>query len=259
MFSWKNIERFTPGSTSKPLIIAHRGASGSAPENTLAAFRKALAEGADVIECDVRLTKDKEIVVIHDATLRRTTNGRGYVLDHTVEELQTLDAGAWFHRSFAGERIPTLREVLECVDGKVGMNIEIKPVSNKKIAGETVQSCLRTIQKFRAHPYVLLTSFQHSLLRLIKQYDPAAIVGLLYHPFHHVGTSPLRLAQRFDARVSICAVRFLRRKMVAEAHRNNIAVAAYTVDNEHNLQRCLTLGIEGIVTNYPRKMVELLG
>lgn len=256
-FSWNDI-RFKHKARYRPLIIAHRGASGSAPENTIAALRKAVTEGADAVECDVRLTNDKQIVVIHDATLRRTTSGRGYVSDHPLETLRSFDAGSWFHRSFAGERIPTLKEVLECIDGRVGLNIEIKSVPNKTAAKDIVQSCLTIIRKFRAHHYVLLTSFQHSLLKLIKQYDPSALVGLLYHPFHHGGKSPIRLAQRYDAGVSVCAVRFLRKAIVVEAHRHNIAVAAYTVNNRRQLKRCLTFGIEAIVTNVPGKMVKFL-
>lgn len=258
MFSWKDIARKVRTDGFRPLVIAHRGSSGSAPENTIAAFSQALLHGADAIECDVRLTSDNRVVVIHDATLKRTTNGTGYVYDHSLEELQSLDAGSWFHRRFAGERIPTLDAVLSLIDGKVGLNIEIKPVRDTAAARVIVERCLHLVRRFHAHRYVLLTSFQHSLLKLAKRYDAAVNVGLLYHPFHHVGTPPVKLAVRHEARVLVCSVQFLRRTMVDDAHRNSVAVAAYTVNSRKQLKRCLHVGVEGIVTNVPEKILKLL-
>jgi len=257
-FSWKHIEHQIRRDGFRPLIIAHRGSSASAPENTLAAFSLALEQGVDAIECDVRLTKDNHLVVIHDATLNRTTNGTGYVRDHTREELDALDAGSWFHRRFAGERIPTLDTVLSLVDGKKGVNVEIKPVESSAAAHAIVEQCLTLVRKFHAHRHVLLTSFQHSLLRLARRYDPAVNIGLLYHPVHHIGKSPIRLARQHDACVFVCSVRFLRRGVVADAHRSTIAVAAYTVNTRSQLQRCLRLGVEGIVTNVPEDILTLL-
>jgi glycerophosphoryl diester phosphodiesterase len=248
----------TRESGHRPLIIAHRGDSGNAPENTRAAFHQAIEKGAHVIECDVRLTKDHQLAVIHDATLRRTTNGEGYVRDHSLEELRSLDAGGWFHRSYAGERIPLLQEVLELTRGRVGLNIEIKPVLNRALAEVIVRGCLEVVQRYRAHNWVLLTSFQHSLLHVIRRRDASALVGLLYHPFHHAGVSPIRLAQRLEARVAVCAVRFLSKTLVEKAHRSHVAVAAYTVNNDRYLHRCLTLGIEGVVTNVPGEIIRIL-
>src|SRR5690625_6609337 len=110
----------------KPLIIAHRGASGNAPENTLAAFQLAVEEGADGIELDVHLSKDGELVVIHDDTLDRTTNGTGRVQDKDLDELKTYDAGSWFDSKFASERIPLLQEVIDILPDDVFLNVEIK-------------------------------------------------------------------------------------------------------------------------------------
>lgn len=257
-FSWKHIEREVPRDGFRPLIIAHRGSSGNAPENTLAAFSLALEHGVDAIECDVRLTKDNHLVVIHDATLNRTTNSTGYVRDHTLEQLKSLDAGAWFHRRFAGERIPTLEDVLALVDGKRGLNIEIKPVSNSTDATAIVQRCVTSLRKFRAQRYVLISSFQHSLLRLVRRYDAAVNIGLLYHPVHHLGKSPIRLARQHEACVFVCNARFLRPGVIIDAHRSNIAVAVYTVDTRNQLHRCLRMGVEGIVTNVPETILKLL-
>lgn len=107
-------------------IIAHRGASGYAPENTIAAFDLAVKMNADMIELDVQLTKDRQIVVIHDDRVDRTTNGSGFVKDFTLEELQKLDAGSWYGPAFQGERIPTLEAVLKRYHKKIGLLIELK-------------------------------------------------------------------------------------------------------------------------------------
>ena len=111
---------------SRPLVIAHRGASGSAPENTMAAFSLAVERGAEVVELDVQMTADGYPVVIHNATVNRTTDGTGLVREKTLAELQTLDAGSWFETRFAGERVPTLEEVVTWARGRVALAIEIK-------------------------------------------------------------------------------------------------------------------------------------
>lgn len=127
----KGVEMAFPYWTGKfpIMVIAHRGFSGQAPENTLASFQKAVELGSDMIELDVRFSKDGQVVVIHDDTIDRTTNGRGKVADYTLKELKQFDAGSWFAPQFSGERIPTLKEVLELVKGKVLVNIEIKDES----------------------------------------------------------------------------------------------------------------------------------
>src|SRR3972149_9393656 len=113
------------------MVIAHRGFSGQAPENTLASFKKARELGSDMIELDVRFSKDGHMVVMHDDTLDRTTNGRGKVADYTLKELKQLDAGSWFAPQFSDERIPNLNEVLELAKGKILVNIEIGTPSGK--------------------------------------------------------------------------------------------------------------------------------
>ena len=111
---------------TKPTVIAHRVFSAIAPENTLPVFQNAIDAGVDMIEFDIRLTRDKQFVVIHDATLERTTNGRGIVENHTLSELQTLDAGSWFGRKFAGTVLPSLGEALALCRNRILVNIEVK-------------------------------------------------------------------------------------------------------------------------------------
>jgi len=130
------------------MVIAHRGFSGAAPENTLAAFRKAIDVGSDLIELDIQLSKDGKIVVIHDEILGRATNGQGKVSDHTLQELKKLDAGSKFRAEFSGERIPTLQEVLDLAKGRVLVNIEIKdPTYGQYPITELADKALKEVKK----------------------------------------------------------------------------------------------------------------
>ncbi len=251
MFSWKQVD-------NRPLVIAHRGASAEAPENTFAAFERAIRQGADAIELDVRISRDRELVVIHDSSLRRTTNGKGHVRDLTVAELKQFDAGAWFDQPFIGERIPTLSEVFELVDERVGINIEMKSVRRKKDAERVIDRSLEIIRKYDAEDYVLLSSFQHSLVRLANRLNPRVTTGVIYDPLRHGGRAPAKLVERAGAAVFVTNFRLLRRHMVADLHRRNIIVSAYTINTERSLRRCLSLGVQGLVTNKPGRLLEYL-
>ena len=156
------------------LIIAHRGASSYAPENTMAAFDLAIQMGACHLELDVHLTHDDYLVVIHDDTVDRTTNGTGPVASQTLAALQALDAGAWFGAAFTGARIPTLAEVLACYQGRAHLHIELK--------GHTVRLPQRTVDLVRAHgmaQHVTFTSFQHTHLQTMRAYAPELPTGWL--------------------------------------------------------------------------------
>ncbi|MGH7411421.1 MAG: glycerophosphodiester phosphodiesterase family protein, partial [Candidatus Methylomirabilis sp.] len=152
------------------LNIAHRGASALAPENTMAAFEKAIELGADVIELDLHLTRDGELVVIHDDTLDRTTDGRGPVHGRSLEEIRRLDAGRWFGQAFAGERIPTLSEVLDRFAGKIPLALEVKAGSAFFPGIEE-----RLVSALRHHSAVEQTavaSFDHFALKRLKEIEP---------------------------------------------------------------------------------------
>ena len=155
---------------STPAIIAHRGDSAHAPENTLRAFRQALEKKVDGIELDVHLTADGEVVVIHDEELKRTTNGKGHVSHFTLAELRELDAGE-------GEKIPTLTEVLDLLDEHTFLNIELKG-TNKRLISAAAQCVLASGKKDQ----ILYSSFNPFFLIKIKQYIPKAAVGLLIAP-----------------------------------------------------------------------------
>ncbi len=151
----------SPGS---PLLrVGHRGAKGHAPENTLASFQLGMEMGVTAVETDVHLSKDGEVVLIHDHTVDRTTNGHGFVKDLTLAELKKLDAGSWFAARFAGERIPTLTELLIWAKDKVGVAIEIKngPIYYPGIAEKTI----RLLREHGMERQAILISFDHFVLR----------------------------------------------------------------------------------------------
>lgn len=160
-----------------PPVIAHRGASAYAPENTMAAFKQAQGCGANWVEFDVMLAACGEVVVIHDETLERTTNGKGLVCDVPYSYLQTLDAGSWFGSQFVGERIPTLSQVLLFLgQNAMSANIEIKAVAGKE--RETVQRVLAIVQAVR-FSQVLISSFSLEILQEVRRQSASVAVGLL--------------------------------------------------------------------------------
>ena len=163
-----------------PLVIAHRGASGTAPENTMAAFRQAVEMGADMIELDVQRTKDGQVVVIHDATLERTTNGSGAVRELTYAEIEQLDAGSWFGegQEFAGERVPLLKEVLEFTKGKCALNIEIKNIPYADPGIE--QAVVDLLHETGFLEQVIISSFDHSCLHRIARLEPNVPTACLF-------------------------------------------------------------------------------
>jgi glycerophosphoryl diester phosphodiesterase len=167
--------RLTPG--RRPYIIGHRGAPDCAPENTMASFRQALAQGADLVELDVQMSADGQLVVIHDQTLERTTDGQGYVADAALAELQALDAGSWFSPEFAGERVPTLDEVLAWIKGKAGLVIEIKngPVFYEGIEQKIVEA----LRQYDMIEQTLVVSFDHPCLYRLKGLCPELNTGIL--------------------------------------------------------------------------------
>ena len=158
------------------LAIAHRGASGYAPENTFAAFRRAIAMGAGFIETDLQLSRDARFVAIHDATVNRTTNGQGTVHDMTLAELRRLDAGSWFGSEYAGERIPTLDEILEFAKKHdVVFYLEIKPTGSW--GGE--HALISALRESGEIARTAVISFDPAILQGVRKIEPTVMTGLL--------------------------------------------------------------------------------
>lgn len=233
-------------------IIAHRGASGYAPENTLAAFQKALELGADMIECDIHATQDGELVVIHDETIDRTTNDTGYVKDYTLSELKQFEI---FYRNdaFRNERIPTLREVIALTKGQAKLVIEVKtcPVFYPGIEKKLVNM----IEREQLVAESLVIAFYHPTLREINRLNPAIQTGILY-----VGglVEPWAAADAVGATALHPQYEYAQPDMIAEARRRGYRVHPWTIDRPEDLRQWLDYGVDGITTDFPDRLAALL-
>jgi glycerophosphoryl diester phosphodiesterase len=238
------------------MVIAHRGFSGEAPENTLAAFRKAIEVGSDMLELDVQFSKDKEVVVIHDEILERATNGQGQVADFTLKELKKLDAGFRFGPQFSGERIPTLREVLELARGRILVNIEIKnPTHGQYAITELADRALREVKKTEMLNQVIFSSFNPIALERIKTRVPRAWVALLYHK----DWNSLREITAGESFFILNLRRnFLTKEKITKIHRAGMKVNVYTVDPAEEMEQFIQWGIDGIITNQPGQLIKIL-
>src|SRR3970040_167766 len=161
----------------KPWLIAHRGASGTAPENTMAAFRRAIELGANFIETDLQLTRDAHLVAIHDVTLERTTNGHGTVRDHTLAELRQLDAGSWFSPEFAGEKIPTMDEIFGLArEADVVFFLELKADVLWGVEHKLAHALRQSGEAART----MVLSFHDRILANVHRLDPTLMTGFLF-------------------------------------------------------------------------------
>jgi glycerophosphoryl diester phosphodiesterase len=242
---------------NRVLVVAHRGSSGSAPENTVAAFQLALESGADIIECDIRLTRDEEVVIFHDRTLNRTTNGSGPVQDKTLKELKSLDAGSWFSSKFKGEGIPTLSEALQFLDGRAFLNIELKAdASDHQTNVHLENRVLETVRDAQAEHRILVASFNHRLMREIKARHPELTTAVIYKAVRDFASRPSRLVSRSGAEAFVCGRWWLRRKLLEDLQVHHIPLFVYTVNREHDVERMIRLRVNGVITNFPDMVVR---
>jgi glycerophosphoryl diester phosphodiesterase len=235
------------------LNIAHRGASGTRPENTLVSFRRAMEIGVDVIELDTRLTADGIAIIMHDATVDRTTNGSGRVADLTLQQIKALDAGAWFAPEFAGERVPTLAEAAALTGNRVALSLELKETGVEEQAVAAIRSS--------ANSHSFISSFHEQCLKRVRELDPQMTLEFI------VGIDPLsddeiaRLIERtrrLDARILAPSHRGITPALVSAAKAAGLRLIAWTVDERDEMQRLIELGVDGITTNRPEVLKDLL-
>ena len=239
-----------------PLIIAHRGDSANAPENTLAAFRLAYENGADGIELDVMLSADQQLVVIHDDTLDRTSNGHGKVGEMPLTALRELDAGAWFSPKFKGEPIPLLDEVFTELGGKFLINVELKNYKTPK--DQLPELVVALVKKHALSDSVLLSSFNARNLLRAKSLAPEIRTGLLTLP-GWLGL-PMRgfLGRRYGADDLNPYYRDVSAKMVQTRHQMGQKVNVWTVDAPNDLRRMQSFGVDMIICNDPAHARQIL-
>jgi glycerophosphoryl diester phosphodiesterase len=239
----------------KPIIYSHRGASAYAPENTLSAFRKGIEMGAKGIENDIHLTKDGQIVVCHDADIKRTSNGEGLIKDFTLEELKQFDFGSWFSPEFEGERIPTLEEVLILIKDWEGiLNVEIKGIPTLDLPG-IEEKLVELVRKYSLTEKVIISSFNHYSLAELKRIAPEFKTAILYSELMY---EPWNYVKNIDAFAIHPGMGYLTKEVIEGCKKNGVTVNVWTANEKEHMKMLLDAGVDGIITNCPDIAVELV-
>lgn len=239
----------------KPIVIGHRGASAHAPENTLAAFQMAVDQGADAIEFDVSLSSDDQVMVIHDGTVNRTTNGKGKVAHLTMSEMRKFDAGIKFSEKFAGEKIPTLEEVFEQFGTRLLLNIELKNYSTP--FDGLVKKVVDLVKYHKIEERILFSSFLSNNLSISRKLLPEVPCALLaysgwmgYYQRHYGWKKKFQALHPYIAGVN--------QNLIADLHLVGKRIHVWTVNEEVNLRRMLDLKVDGIITDDPGMLRRIL-
>jgi|SRR5690554_766090 len=248
----------------QPLVIAHRGASGIAPENTLIAFEKAIAVGVDRIEMDLRQTIDGEVVVMHDKTIMRTTNGWGTVRKMSLNKLRKYSAGSWFHPDFSAEKTPTFREVLELVDGKTTLLLEVKDGSPYHHGIES--NIIKLVNEYRANDWCIVQSFNDRILNNFRNLPElqsdvqklfAAFIPVA--PFYGGNKFSYKKLKRYEfAKEVNINYKYVNPRVVRKVHQMGKKVNVWTVNEKSALEKYYKMGVDGIITDYPHRLQEIL-
>lgn len=246
-----------------PIVVAHRGASGYAPENTMAAIKKAITMGVDMIEIDVQLSKDKEVVLMHDLTVDRTTNGKGKVRDLYLEEIKKLDAGKWFSSEFLGEKVPTLEEVIQAINGQCKLLIEVKRVKSKKL--EIENKIVQLINKYNAYNWCIVQSFETQVIKNIQALDKSiechklVTMNISVLPLHIDSRIKTGTIYKYKTVQSINPYfKMLNKRKVNKIHSRGQKIITWTVNEPEDMKRMIEMGVDGIITNYPDRLIQLL-
>jgi glycerophosphoryl diester phosphodiesterase len=237
-------------------VVAHRGASGYAPENTMAAFRLAVEMGARFIETDLHLTRDARVVAIHDSTLDRTTTGHGLVDLMSIKEVRALDAGAWFGslsaKSFVGESVPTLDEILRFAkETDVIFYLEIKSDSTWGAEHAVVAALRDTGEAAR----IVILSFEPATLESVNRLDRTIMTGYLCeYPSNDLVERTVRAgARQIAARGDLVTS-----ELVKRAHQAGLQVVTWTINEPDQMRRLIEAGVDGIMTDYPDRLIAVI-
>jgi len=244
-------------SITHPIIFAHRGASAHAPENTLAAFKLALEQGADGIELDAKLTVDGHVIVFHDTTIDRTTGVHGRVKDLTLHEIRALDAGAFFSPQFKGEKVPMLEEVFDTLGKHTFINVELTNYNAPN--DHLVETVCMLVKKFGLQDRILFSSFFASNLRTAQKYLPQIPRGLLAMN-GLLGAWSRSFGFAFGDYFALHPnLKDVSPQQVQRVHRLNRRVNVWTVNAEDDMQRLFHWGVDAIFTDDPQLAVKVRG
>jgi glycerophosphoryl diester phosphodiesterase len=235
-----------------PWIIAHRGAAGHAPENTLVAFERAVELGTGFIETDLHLTRDGQFIAIHDGTLDRTTNGKGTVHEFTLAEIRKVDAGLWYDRSYMGQRIPTLEEVLEF--GRkhdVVFYLEVK----YEAAWGMHHALVAALQKSQSAARTVVISFDPKTIAAIRSLDASLMIGILVED---PKVDAVKAALDVGARQLCPKSTLVTKKLVEQAHEAGLQVVTWTVNQVEEMHSVIATGVDGIMTDFPDRLRAVL-
>lgn len=244
------------GTTEHPLIIAHRGFRRLYPENTIIAFEAAINAGAHMIELDVTLSRDRRLIVIHDDTLDRTTNGVGPVKDMDLADIQKLDAGSWFDPRFQGEKVPTLEEVIDCCTNRIMVNIEIKTSTHEPEdrPDSIEQQIVSLVRSRKCGRLILISSFHPEVLERIAKLDGNLSIGLITEEQDAESVFPF--SKKLNLHSWNPDAGSVTKDLVREAHNRKIRVFPYTVNSVSRAKALFELQVDGLFTDDPALMIK---
>lgn len=248
---------------SYPKIVGHRGAAGLAPENTLIAFQKAMEIGVDLIELDLHVSKDGNLVVIHDSNIERTTDGEGEIEDLSLEQIKTFDAGSWFGEDFKNESIPLFEEVLDLVDKKCMLLVELK-WPKKGVYKRLVPKLIEVLKRKGYEEQVIIQSFERTYLEEIINSEPTITCHQLifgkssFLPIYFDTSIELRKFRPIKGVASInMFYAYANKTFIQKNEENNIQTGVFTVNKETDMMRTASLGVDYLITDHPEVAKQL--
>lgn len=244
----------TPHAGADFLRIGHRGAAAECPENTLASFARAIELGVDMIECDLQLTGDGQVVIFHDWTLERTTNGSGVVRELSLEAIRHLDAGLWREARFAGERVPMLDETLERVLPSAQLNLELKCRGPRSEARALAEAAVAAVARRSAFDRIVFSSFDGTCLEELRSASAEARIGVLWNDARF--PQAFARADRVSAMALHPRAATVTPALVADAHARGLRVHVWTVNPLDEIVRLVRAGVDGVISDHPGRLAE---
>ena len=237
------------------MVAAHRGSSGTAPENTLAAYRQAVEAGADFVEADVQMTLDGYAVAFHDKNLSRTTDFRGKVSDVKYEQFSNADAGSWFDEKYKHEHVPLISEVIRTIKNHCYLNIELKNIEGNEL-GDNIEKIIEIVRDEEYEEFTVFSSFYYNTLFRLKQKYPSFPTAAIMIPKDK--RLPSQILAETGAEAFIAEKTEFTDEIIDDIMKHNIIAAIYTVNSREDFEYAMSLPVKVLVTNFPAKIREYL-